>query len=184
MTWYFSLLRLQFPLDLIRMQIWNAVLWTVADTNMSCSPTDIFMTSFCDFLFHQIKLVSKPLWKKDGKWHIVGSTVTQETIAFFHIGKPPRSYKCHLQQRQYVLQYKAKSKDSPKEVLFFNWYMLEPLSSALTILFCLPHNVFKHNSNFIESPLPLPKSKYFQDLWTGTDLSECHVDIYTPLSVK
>ena len=129
------------------------------DTDMSCSPTDIFVTSFCDFLFHQIKLVSKPLWEKDGKWHIVGSTVTQETIAFFHIGKPLRSYKCHLQQREYLLQYKARAKTPQKKFYFLNWYILEPLFSAHTILFLPSPRLQNHRSNFITSPLTFAKVK-------------------------
>ena len=90
----------------------------------------------------------------------MGSTVTQETIAFFHIGKPLRSYKCHLQQRQYLLQYKARAKTPQKKFYFLNWYMLEPLFSAHTILLLpSPQCLQNHSSNFIESPLTFAKVK-------------------------
>lgn len=42
----------------------------------------------------------------------------RKTIAFFHIGRPLRSYKCHLQQRQYLLQYKTRAKMPQKKLSF------------------------------------------------------------------
>lgn len=101
------------------MQIWNGMLWTTVTQTHLVLQQIFFMTSFCVFLFSQIKLVSKPLWRQNGKWHIVDTTTTQKTIAFFPIGRPLRSYKCHLEQRHYLIQYKVRAKTPQKKLYFF-----------------------------------------------------------------
>lgn len=142
-----------------------------------------FLLWFC---FSQIKLVSKPLWRQDGKWHIAGTRTTQETIAFFHTGRPLRSYKCHLWQRHYLLQDKTRAKTPQKKFYFLNWHIQKPLFYAHTILSLPPpqRTLQNHSSSSAELHYLCQSQKYCQDLWTGTDLSESHVDIYTRLSVK
>lgn len=80
----------------IRMQIWNGMFWTtMTQSDLVLQQIYLWLPSMI-FFFSEIKLVSKPLRRKDGKWDSVGTTATQETIIFFHIGSTLWSCKCYL----------------------------------------------------------------------------------------